>query len=150
MLNTQPQIIQNAVYVPSQRTYYVSAHVHDFIPFSVGDEEHFIDGGTDYFRSTLLDSAKADKLVVDYCLTSANTLDEIRQKLLWGTYGKDGRQPLAWLPISELSVEHLGALIAALGARADSIRLDAIHYWYRQKTSASARDRAYANKHFKK
>jgi len=144
------EIIQNAVYVPSQRTYYVSSHRHDFIAFTVGDKNHFIDGGTDYFRSSLpLPYTKFDG-IVDYSLTPSNTLQEIREKLLWGTYGKSGKGPLRWKPFRNLSVEHLGVIISGRGASPDAIRLDVAAYWYSFKNSSSYRDSLYAKKHFNK
>jgi len=120
-------IIQNAVYVPSQRTYYVSANRHDFVAFTVGSEEHFIDGGTDYLRASFL---LPYNKIVDYSLTSSNTLKEIREKLLWGTYGKSGNKPLKWVPFRNLSVDHLAAIICHKGAAPNAIRMDAAEYWY--------------------
>lgn len=101
-------ILQNAVYVP-ELGYLRSAHRHDYITFEAQGDEFMIDGGNEYLRRNF--TSDVDLGFVDYTLTSESTLEEIYDRLLWGTYGKDGKQPLKWLPICELETDHLCAIL---------------------------------------
>lgn len=46
-------LIQNAVMVPSTGQIYKSWHRHDYVSFEVGNSQYFIDGGTEYVRTSV-------------------------------------------------------------------------------------------------
>ena len=102
-------IIQNAVYVPEQNVYLKSANRHDYIVFESQGDSFFIDGGNEYLRRSF--RSDVDLGFVDYTLTNESSLQEIYDKLLWGTYGKKGNEPLRWLPIRTLEESHLKAIL---------------------------------------
>lgn len=101
-------VIQNAVFVPGTG-YLRSVHHHDYITFEAQGDSFMIDGGNEYLRRNFI--SDIDLGFVDYALTTDSTLDEIYNKLLWGTYGKSGKGPLKWLPICELETNHLYAIL---------------------------------------
>ena len=41
----------------------------------------------------------------------AAPLDEVKQIARWGTYGHDGKQPLKWVRLIDLSTNHLKAIL---------------------------------------
>lgn len=127
-------IIQNAVYIPSQRRYYKSANRHDFVTFTVNGEQHFIDGGIDYIRSSVIENPKTRSMVIDYNLSSMSTPDDIRQKLLWGTYGKKGNKPLTWKLVRNLSIGHLKAIVDTQPISPDTRAI--MSYWLNKKIAA--------------
>lgn len=107
-------ILQNAVYVPEERRYYKSGNTHDFVSLKLkGGKEFFIDGGTSYFRAgghltELYNSGR----VIKFHLTSDDSFTQaIVPKLLWGTRGKDGKQPLKFLPMNSFESDHLQAIL---------------------------------------
>lgn len=102
-------IIQNAVHVPEKNVYLKSAHVHEYVGFQSQGDDFFIDGGCEYLRRNF--GSDVDLGFVDYTLTSESSLQEIYDKLLWGTYGKSGREPLKWLPIRTLEASHIKAIL---------------------------------------
>lgn len=96
-------IIQNAVYLPEDDRYIVSAHTHDYQSFTVYGKEGFIDGGLDYLKSG------GDGMVWTnpFFLTTDNSIEEIKEMLLWGTRGKDGKQPLTYKLLKDCASDHL-------------------------------------------
>lgn len=104
------KIIQNALYLKSQDIYIQSNGVHDFVRYKIGKFEGFIDGGREYLRRV---EVPANLLgdIIDYCLTTESHPEEIKDKLLWGTYGKNGKAALKYLPIRLLETDHLEAIL---------------------------------------
>ena len=102
------KLIQNAVYCTDTDTYFISQHRHDFVSFSSGGKSGlFIDGGLEYQRGTINPST-----VLEWCLYEDSPNEEIKRKLLWGTRGQDGNQPLKWIPLVACSDEHLQAILS--------------------------------------
>lgn len=48
---------------------------------------------------------------MDWSLNKNEDFELIKQRLLWGTRGKNGNEPLKYLPLIELETSHLEALI---------------------------------------
>jgi hypothetical protein len=135
------KIIQNAVYIPEDDLYLNSVNVHDFREWSSDKDgaSFFIDGGCEYFRSCddilgLLASGR----VIDYNLTTDDPFEIIAAKLLWGSRGLDGKSPLSYRPIMDLTLDHLHAILVypfpvdkpLKGTLAEKV----IQYWVEQKT----------------
>jgi hypothetical protein len=36
---------------------------------------------------------------------------EIREAFHWGTRGKDGKQPLTWVPLADMTTDHILAIL---------------------------------------
>ena len=104
------QIIQNALWIPETDTFIKSLDRHDFVSVNYNGHLVAVDGGTDYFRSTIPTGYLATGEVVSYHLTTNSTIEEVKQKLLWGTRGKKGDEPLTWRPIRSLQLDHLIAI----------------------------------------
>jgi len=110
-----PTLLQNAAYVYEEDLYLVSSHVHDYIEHTLAADSSvlILDGGREYCRRggdfIRLD---AQNRYQEYCLTDEDPFEVIAAKLLWGTRGKDGKQPLRFRPIKEFEVDHLRAILA--------------------------------------
>ena len=65
---------------------------------------HMVDGGLDYIR-------RSDTPATDLSLTDADPHLVVREKVTWGTYGKEGDQPLSYIAISNMETEHLQAVL---------------------------------------
>jgi hypothetical protein len=106
----RPRLIQNAIRNKFDKLYYHSNHVHDFVTFPIDnsfpDSYGFIDGGCSYVRTNV-----STDLVEDYCLFENSTDDEVFQKLLWGTYGKSGKEEYKLVLIKDCTKEHLEAIL---------------------------------------
>lgn len=86
LFNFPIMIIQNALKVKD--TIIVSKHNHDYVEY----DGIFIDGGTDYIRTNYTYNkfeptyrGDVEELFID----SSNSIDEIKNKLVWGSYGVD-------------------------------------------------------------
>lgn len=81
---------------------------HDFVSHNdtVSGENYFIDGGLDSPRGSL-NKVEAKNL----CVTSNSEHSEIRKYFKWGTYGKNGDQPLHHILLKDMTMEHLKAIL---------------------------------------
>jgi len=70
-------------------------------------KEYAVDGGLDYQRVFVHDDAPhTDARVYD-----TDPHDVIRTAFCWGSYGKDGKQPLTWMPLCTMSDAHIEAIL---------------------------------------
>lgn len=109
-------LLQNAVYVPSQDKFYLSFFRHDFVSFKTTDGEHFIDGGCsladgDYYFRASFNAKNPPKDIVPYYINEEAAFEEVKQKLLWGTRGKDGKGELEHKLVIDLTSDHLKAIL---------------------------------------
>jgi hypothetical protein len=116
------KIIQNAIKIVEsypEEVFLVSAHRHDFKQhvFKNG-ETIFVDGGNEYIRrggsalgNGFFPAKGYAELWVDWSLSDDIPLDVIAQKLLWGTRGKDGKQPLKYVRLASCETDHLQAIL---------------------------------------
>lgn len=134
------KILQNAVKITecNQVTYLISTHRHDFIQykFKNGYTVNY-DGGTSYFKRGFggpdLDSG--DK-IEDYSLTEDSSFEDCCKRLLWGSRGKDGKQPLKYAPFAELELDHLRAILVykdKFHIPLADIQIRVINYWILNK-----------------
>jgi hypothetical protein len=125
----RPDIIQNAIYIPEDDVYIKSLHVHDFVSYTTKKGKSVaVDGGCDYLKRSYDDKT----IYQEYSLTEADPIETIREKLLWGTYGKDGKQPLKFKPIKSLEVDHLAAILANV-PNLQPIISEVVKYWIEKK-----------------
>jgi hypothetical protein len=126
---------QNALFIPHKNEFLVSSHRHDFVNYTHSDGRYvFIDGGTDYFRGGGNLELYHEGVVDNWCLDSDfNNLDEIRAMALWGTRGKDGKQPLAWKPIFTFKRSHLRAIKKNCKNYMHPTLLEVVKYWLKIK-----------------
>jgi hypothetical protein len=96
-----------------------SYSVHDYKKCSCG--KCAVDGGTHYLHHTGWPEDYEDLSVV------CNTPEEFEEhmgKITWGTYGKDGKQPLKFVKLIDCETDHLLAILE--NARPDYSRRKAI------------------------
>lgn len=100
------QIVVNRIITPDG-TELFSRHRHDYVSYTDKNGQHYsVDGGTDYLRRGF------DK--EDYTEASLyldDDFEEIRKYYCRGGRGKDGKQPLKWTPLCEMSTEWLESCI---------------------------------------
>lgn len=101
-----PIIIQNARKCLMCDKIIASIHTHDYQTCGC-ENDTMVDGGPDYCRCGAVDFDKT----VNLCLDDSMSIHYINENLLWGTYGKDGKQPLEWKFICMLETDHLIAIL---------------------------------------
>ena len=100
------KIVLNRIKTPDG-TILTSRHVHDYVThIDANGEEYMVDGGHEYLRRNVTIEPFIELSVYDDA-----TFEVIRESYEWGTYGKDGRQQLNFVKISEMSDAHINALI---------------------------------------
>ena len=82
-----------------------SFHRHDckFHTCQRTNQECMVDGGLDYIR--------VKGPMESLCVYSDDSHEKIREAFCWGTRGKDGKQPLEYVPLFSLTTEHIEAII---------------------------------------
>ena len=95
-------LIYNAIRTPDG-TVLESTYRHDYRTHIdvINRKEYMIDGGLDYSRR----SAHGDEK--DLCLYDDEPHTIQRKLLTWGTRGKAGDEPLKYIPISGMELDHL-------------------------------------------
>jgi hypothetical protein len=122
-------IIQNAVIVNSTGEVFRSTHVHDFVTIPVSEGQIAIDGGNEYLRRVGYSSDVTD-ISLD---TEHSSLNDFLDNLLWGTYGKDGKDSPTWKRISTLELDHLTNIINTQ-KQLSPLTLFVITFWVREKS----------------
>jgi hypothetical protein len=98
------KIIQNAF--EYNDVIYNSTHVHDYV--QTVDGKYFTDGGLEYIRRNF---GSDNEECFDLALSEAHTLEEICNRMVWGTYGINGDQPLKWIRIRDMTTSHQMAVL---------------------------------------
>lgn len=107
-------IIQNAIQIlEGNEKFLVSSHVHDFRTHTFEDGTSIsVDGGYDYIKRCFPEGDTGyGKKWYGYSLNSSDPFDTIKERLLWGTRGIDGKQPLNWVRLIDCSTTHLQAIL---------------------------------------
>jgi len=65
-----------------------------------------IDGGLEYCRCSFHGDEE------DLCLYDDESHEVQRNILSWGTYGKDGKSPLVYVQIKDMTTNHIEAVLA--------------------------------------
>lgn len=125
-----PPYIYNAIRTPDG-TVLVSRHRHDYqTHLDANGREYMVDGGLDYLRRNVNPGYPHQELSV----SSSAPFEQIREVFAWGSYGKDGEQPLRWVLLCDMSDQHLEAVIKHVSERATwTAKLFAKEAAYRQK-----------------
>lgn len=104
-------IVSNRVKTPDGTTL-ISINVHDYHTYTdKNGETYMVDGGCDYLRRTTGQKEPYTELSV----YSNDPHEKIREVFLWGTYGKEGKEPLAYRSLKELSTNHIKAILENCG-----------------------------------
>ena len=102
------EILLNRIKTPDG-TILISRSRHDFQTYvDKNGLEYMVDGGLDYLRRNVVAEAPYQEL-------SVHTDDNLLKKSLsveWGTYGKDGKQPLKYVRIRDMTTNHIKAVLA--------------------------------------
>ena len=104
---SEARIVSNRIRTPDG-TILESRHRHDYVTYvDKNGKEYMVDGGLEYLRRNVHDDAPYEELSVyddaPYAL--------IREVFKWGTRGKGGRQPLTFVPLKDLTTEHIEAIL---------------------------------------
>lgn len=84
-----------------------SKHAHDYVSHKdANGKTYALDGGNEYIRvvGDILD-------LEDVSVYEDAPFEILRENLFWGTYGKDGDQPFKKVTLSEMSDDHIKAVI---------------------------------------
>jgi hypothetical protein len=99
-------LLVNAIVTPDG-TRLESNHRHDYNSHEdQNGETYFIDGGLDYTRRS-----RNETPAQDACIYSDDSHEKKRKFFKWGTYGVSGKEPLRWIPLCEMSTEHIEAVL---------------------------------------
>lgn len=100
-------LLYNAIRTPDG-TVLESKHVHDYVTHedTISGEQYMVDGGT-YYRKRNRNKVPYE----DLSLYTGDNFQDIREVVRWGSRGKDGRQPVQFKKLSEMSNNHLFNLI---------------------------------------
>ena len=123
-------LIQNGLQIKSTGEIFQSAHRHDFVEIP---GYGFIDGGIDYIHSSIMNLDGLN----DLCLYEDSPIKDLREKLLWGNRGKDGKSPLKYTFVKDCDLDHLKAIIKYSKDKnypLHPLRQGVIMYWIRKKT----------------
>lgn len=103
----EQKIILNSIQTPDG-TILISRHRHDFVSHTDANGLfYYIDGGNEYRRICDHPSAPC----TDLAIYGDAPFEIIREHYCRGGRGKDGLQPLTWVPLKEMNDEWLEACI---------------------------------------
>ena len=96
-----------------------SMHRHDYVTYiDANGKEYMVDGGLDYLRRNIHDDAPYTELSV----LSTDEHSVVREVFKWGTYGIDGKQPLKYLILKDMSWDHIEAILETQTQLRDHVR----------------------------
>ena len=105
--NMEPRLLVNRIITPDG-TVLQSYHTHDYkTHIDDNGKEYMVDGGLSYCRRNVHD----DDPHTEASVYDTDTHDVIRDAFRWGTYGKGGDQPLRRVKLSEMSNNHIEAIL---------------------------------------
>ena len=99
------RLVYNAIRTPDG-TVLESYHRHDFQSHKdANGHTYIVDGGLDYIRRNINIEHPSE----DLSLLEDDPQEQVGKVVKWGTYGINGDQPLKWVSLRDMSVEHLKA-----------------------------------------
>ena len=106
-MNERKQLLANRIITPDG-TMLQSYNRHDCKMHvdKVSGETYMIDGGLEYCRGSVNTVWPTDASVY-----TDDKHEVIREAFCWGTRGKDGLQPLKYVPLKELTTDHIEAIL---------------------------------------
>ena len=100
------KLVYSAIRTPDG-TILSSVHRHDYVTHTdKNGESYMLDGGLEYQR-TSINKEPAENI----SLSIGDPHNKIREAVTWGSYGKKGNGPLRRVPVSEMSDDHLNAVV---------------------------------------
>ena len=101
------KLMLNRIRTPDQ-TILESRNVHDYKShLDKNGEIYMNDGGVEYIRRSV-----NIEPYEDLSLYSDDPFEILRENITWGTYGKNGDEPLHYKSISNMSTPHLNAILS--------------------------------------
>lgn len=100
-------IIRNAIKCPDGKIL-ESKHRHDYQGHTckLTGEYFMCDGGLDYFRGSI------NKVQPTYLhVTTDDPFEVQREAFTWGSYGKNGDEPLHYIKLKDMETEHILAIL---------------------------------------
>ena len=99
------KLVLNRIRTPDQ-TVLTSRNRHDFVSHKDKNGElYYTDGGLSYIRRSV-----NKEPYEDLSLYSTDSFEKLREGIEWGTFGKNGNEPLQYKPISNMSTNHINAI----------------------------------------
>jgi predicted phosphohydrolase len=112
------EILVNMIRTPDG-TLLQSKHRHDYVTyFDKNGQEYMVDGGHDYLRRIVHDDYPYEEM----SLYEEDTIESLREYFVWGTRGKDGKQPLSWIKLKEMMSDHIEAILDTQTHISDAVR----------------------------
>ena len=103
------KLIKNSIRCPDGMVL-TSRHRHDFKSHLDKNKELYVnDGGIDYIKRSVNKTPYED-----LSLYSTDSFEKLRKGIEWGTFGKDGDKELQYKPISNMSTEHVKAILSKI------------------------------------
>ena len=109
-MTNRKHIIYNAIRTPDG-TLLESHSTHHYITYIDDNGEHYtVDGGREYLKRTT-NKIPYEELSV----YSDDSHTNIRKVYVWGSYGKAGGETLYNIPLPDMSIEHINAILENCG-----------------------------------
>lgn len=105
------QLVYNSITCDECNETIVSYHRHDYKTCSCPNEA-MVDGGTEYLRY----GAKNMSKIKQFAVYTDDDFEIVRKYATRGGRGKDGDQPLTWIPICNMDDDYLEAVLDYGGA----------------------------------
>jgi len=99
-------IIQNALKCLACGKIIASTSVHDYASCGCANKA-MVDGGKEYIRCGWIDK----ELIQDLSVFEKDSFETMCDKLVWGSYGIKGDEPLKFNFIKDLEVDHINAIL---------------------------------------
>ena len=107
-------LIQNAIQTPDG-TILISTHRHDFKSHIESNGEcYMVDGGNEYLRRSVNPKPVG---YTDLTLYLDDPAEVVQDKMLWGTYGKDGNEPLKYVFLKDCEKAHLEKILLQIQSK---------------------------------
>ena len=104
-------LIANALQTPDG-TILESKHRHDYKTYTdANGKQYMVDGGLEYVRR----SVHSDQ--IDMCMYDDEPHEIQARVLTWGSFGKEGDQPISWIPIADMETDHLKTVLEECNPR---------------------------------
>lgn len=103
----------------------VSHYIHEFVTCTCGALS--VDGGNSYLKRNYTEEA----YYVELSLDENDDFEDIRKVYSRGARGIDGKSPLTWIPLCEMSDEHVKNCITYNNQRGQ--KLSTVNKFYRKE-----------------
>ena len=101
------KLVLNRIRTPDQ-TVLTSRNVHDYKSHKDKNGElYYTDGGLSYLKRSV-----NKEPYEDLSLYSDDPFEKLREGIKWGSRGKNGKEPLQYKPISNMSNNHINSILS--------------------------------------